>query len=152
MTYLMSALFAFFGTMGFTVMFNCPKKSVIKASAIGALGWTAYLLVVDQGQSVISASFVGAITVGLIGELFASKFRSPATVFIIPGIIPLVPGYGIYYTMISIITKDYSTAATKGFEAFFVALAIATALIITSTIGRLIRNNKSSRIMYYTKS
>jgi uncharacterized membrane protein YjjB (DUF3815 family) len=152
MTYFWSAIFAFFGTMGFTILFNCPKKSVFKASLIGALGWTGYMLTVDSGQSVITATFVGAITVGLIGELFANKFRSPATIFIIPGIIPLVPGYGIYYTMISIITKDYNTATTKGFEALFVALAIATALIITSTVGRLIRNNKTSHIMYYTKS
>jgi uncharacterized membrane protein YjjB (DUF3815 family) len=97
-------------------------------------------------------AFIGAITVGLVGELFANRFRSPATIFIIPGIIPLVPGYGIYYTMTSIITKDYSTAASKGFETLFVALSIATALIITATIGRLIRNNKTSHIMYYTKS
>lgn len=152
MTYFWSAIFAFFGTLGFTILFNCPKKSVFKASLIGALGWTSYLLTVDSGQSVITATFVGAITVGLIGELFANTFRSPATIFIIPGIIPLVPGYGIYYTMISIITKDYNTATTKGFEALFVALAIATALIITSTVGRLIRNNKTSHIMYYTKS
>lgn len=152
MAYLLSAVYAFFGTMGFTVLFNCPKKSVLKASLIGALGWTSYLLTVDSGQSVIMGTFIGAITVGLIGELFANKFRSPATIFIIPGIIPLVPGYGIYYTMISIITKDYATATTKGFEALFVALAIATALIITATIGRLIRNNRTSHIMYYTKS
>lgn len=152
MTYFWSAVFAFFGTMGFTILFNCPKNRVLMASLIGSLGWTAYLLTVDMGQSVITGSFVGAVTVGLIGELFANKFRSPATIFIIPGIIPLVPGYGIYYTMISIITKDYSTAAAKGFEAVFVALAIATALIITSTVGRLIRNNRTSHIMYYTKS
>lgn len=152
MIYLSNFVFAFFGTMGFTIMFNSPKNSVVKASTIGALGWTLYLFTINQGQSAISASFVGAMTVGLLGELFASKFRSPATVFVIPGIIPLVPGYGIYYTMTSIITKSYETATTKGFEALFVALAIATALIITSTIGRLIRNNKSSRIMYHTKS
>lgn len=152
MTYLWSAIFAFFGTMGFTILFNCPKKSVVKASFIGALGWTAYLITVDYGQGVIMGTFVGAVTVGLIGELFANRFRSPATIFIIPGIIPLVPGYGIYYTMSAIITKDYNTAASKGFEALFVALAIATALIITSTIGRLIRNNKTSHIMYHTKS
>ncbi len=152
MTYFWSAIFAFLGTMGFTIMFNSPKNSIIKASAIGAFGWLAYLIAVDHHQSVITATFLAAVTVGLLGELFASKFRSPATVFIIPGIIPLVPGYGVYYTMISIITKDYNTATNKGFETFFVALAISTALIITSTIGRLIRNNKSSKIMYHTKS
>lgn len=152
MHYLSSVVFAFFGTMGFTIMFNSPKNSIVKASGIGALGWLAYLIALDYQHSVIMATFVAAVTVGLLGELFASKFRSPATVFIIPGIIPLVPGYGIYYTMISIITKDYHTAANKGFETLFVALAISTALIITSTIGRLIRNNKSSKIMYHTKS
>lgn len=152
MIYITNFIFAFLGTMGFTIMFNTPKNSVVKASTIGALGWLVYLFTGSHGQSPITATFVGALTVGLLGELFASKFRSPATVFVIPGIIPLVPGYGIYYTMASIITKSYNTATTKGFEALFIALAIATALIITSTVGRLIRNNKSSRIMYYTKS
>ena len=152
MIYLMNAIFAFLGTLGFTILFNCPKNNVFKASLIGALGWTAYLFAVDSGQSVIMGTFVGALTVGLIGELFANKFRSPATVFIIPGIIPLVPGYAVYYTMLSITKEEYSVAAAKGFEALFVALAIATALIITATIGRLIRNNRKTHIMYYTKS
>ncbi len=57
--------------------------------------------------------------VGTLGELFARYFKKPATVYIIPGIVPLVPGAGMYYTMLALVEKDFLLAANNGTETFF---------------------------------
>lgn len=147
LSYLTSFLIAFFGTLGFTILFNGPKGTVVKASTIGAIGWVVFLFAIDHGYSNMWGTFLGALSVGLIGEVMANLYRKPATVFIIPGIIPLVPGYGIYYTMNAIIQKSFSLALNKGVEAIFVAVAIATALIVSSTFGRVVRFAKQNRAL-----
>lgn len=145
MNLLYNAFISLISTLGFAVLFNIPRRHLLTASINGALGWTLYTLVITTGGTVIPASFAGAITVGLMGELFANLFRKPATIFIIPGIIPFVPGYGIYYTMISILDKNFSEAVSKGSESFFIAVAIASGLIVSSTLGRFIRTRKQKK-------
>jgi len=139
MTLFTSGLTSFLATLGFAVIFNIPRRHLITASLNGALGWTLYTLIMQLGGTTIFANFAGAVTVGLIGELLANYFRKPATIFIIPGIIPFVPGYGIFYTMESIMLHNFTEAVSKGSESFMIAVAIASGLIVSSTLGKYVR-------------
>lgn len=102
----------------------------------------AYTLTTKIFHSTIAGTFFGAVSVGLLGEILARKYKKPATVFITAGIIPLVPGAGMYYTMLAIIEKDFFMAANKGAETFFVAAAIAVGIIISSGFSKSIKRVK----------
>ncbi len=141
MTYISQFIFSFISTMGFAVMFNAPSKSVYKSGLAGAVGWICYMLTHSYYPNKPIASFVGAFAVGLISEWFAVYTRRPVTLYVIPGIIPLVPGFGLYYTILSIIQKDYIRAANAGVEAMFIAIGIALGLIMALQIGRNIRTS-----------
>ncbi len=145
MILLTSVLTSFLATLGFAVMFNTPRRHLFTASANGAMGWALYTQITLLGGSTIFATFVGAMTLGLAGELLANYFRKPATVFIIPAIIPFVPGYGIFYTMESIMGQNYAEAVSKGSESFLIAVAIASGLIVSSTTGKFIRTYTNKR-------
>lgn len=93
-------------TISFSILFNVPRDSILKSGIIGALGWVVYITINDLFSSSVGGAFIGALTIGIVGEVFARLFKKPATVFIIPGIIPLVPGATSYYTMLAIIEKD----------------------------------------------
>lgn len=129
---------AFISTIGFAVLFNIPKKAILKASFAGGIGWIAYAYSNNYFKSPIIASFIGACIVAIISEIFARKFKETVTVFVIPGIIPLVPGAGMYYTMLSVVEKDFYKFASTGSETIFVAGSIAVALLIISSITRII--------------
>jgi uncharacterized membrane protein YjjB (DUF3815 family) len=139
MTLLYNGIISLLSTLGFAVLFNIPRRHLLTASVNGALGWILYTLILYWGGSVIPACFVGAVTVGLVGELLANLYRKPATIFIIPGIIPFVPGYGIFYTMNSIMLQNFTEAVSKGSESLLIAVAIASGLIVSSSLGRIIR-------------
>ncbi len=64
----------------------------------------------------------------------------------IPGMIPLVPGYGLYYAIKKIIEADYIMAMEVGTETVLVALAISSAVILTTSLGRKIKR-KAEKIM-----
>lgn len=135
-------IYAFFASIGFAVLFNIPRRETIFAGIAGGIGWVFHSKLQDFGVSVIFTAFVSALIVGIIGEILAKYRKKPATIFVIPGIITLVPGYGLYFSMLKIIEEDYTAASKVGFETLLVALVIASAIIIATTIGRVIRKNE----------
>lgn len=140
---MMSFIYSFFAAVGFSVLFNIPRKEMIFAGVCGGLGWVVHEQMMHTGMSIIFTSFLGALVVGVLSEVFAKIRKMPATVFIAPGIIPLVPGYGLYYAMLSIIEREYDTALQVGFETLMVSTVIAAAVILSSTVGKILRVRRS---------
>jgi len=136
-------LFAFISTVGFSILFTTPKDSIIKASIVGSAGWGIYYITQLIFNNNIISTLFASVSVGIIGELFAKHYKKPATVFIIPGIIPLVPGAGMYYTMLELVEKNYYAAADKGTETFFIAASISIGLIISTTLSTSIKRVKN---------
>lgn len=126
--------------MGFSVMFNIPRKQILIASLNGAIGWFIYLLLQASSASFIVPPLAGSIVVGVIGEIAAIKNKQPGTKGIIPGIIPFVPGYGIYNTMYHIINNDFSQAIVSGSESMFIAVSIACGIVIANSIIKMARH------------
>ena len=56
--------------------------------------------------------------------------------FIIPGIIPLVPGAPLYYTMREILINDLNSAAQLAAQVVFMAGSIALALLLVASLTR----------------
>ncbi|MCA0384248.1 MAG: threonine/serine exporter family protein [Firmicutes bacterium] len=139
MNILYQGIISFFSVVGFSILFNLPRKLIVAASISGMVGWMVYVLLQNQGTNFIIPAFAGSITVGLIGELFAVIKRHPATLFTIPGIIPFVPGYGIYYTMLYIVEKNFEKAMTTGAESLFIAISIACGIVLATSFVRIIR-------------
>jgi len=139
MTLFSQAIFSFLSVVGFSILFNLPRKLIIPASISGMIGWIIYLSVQDPTTNFIVPAFLGSIAVGIVGEVFAVVLKHPATIFTIPGIIPFVPGYGIYYTMFHLVEKDFDKAMTAGTESLFIAISIACGIVMAATFVRLIR-------------
>jgi uncharacterized membrane protein YjjB (DUF3815 family) len=142
MSILKQFLFSFLSTIGFAVLFGIPKNSIFKSGIAGALGWVTFYIISINFNSHISGTFFAAIAVGILGELLARYYKKPATVYIIPGIVPLVPGAGMYYTMLALVRKDFYVAISKGTETFFIAAAISLGIIISTSLSRSIKRVK----------
>ncbi len=123
-------LVAMIATMSFSILFNAPKKEVIFCGFSGALGWIVYyILVRNYKVSIIVSALVATATLTIFSRAFAVIRMHPATIYLLPGIFPLVPGAGIYYTAYYLITKQHALFAQKGLETFEVAVAIVFGII-----------------------
>lgn len=131
-------VFSFICTVGFSIIFHTPRKYIAVTGLCGAVAWTLYKYIYLMGGSIIISNFVGSLGMAILGEVLSRIFKKPATFFIIPGIIPLVPGYGIYYTMFSLINNNYNQFVQMGATTGKVALAIACGIIVASSMGRTI--------------
>ena len=129
-------MFGFFATFGFCFIFNAPKKLIISVSLIGAAG-TFLLVFMTSHYGIVSGSFAGACVIAILAEIASRAGKEAATVFIIPGIIPFVPGSLLYKTMDYILEGDYTKAAEQGTEVMLIAGSIAVALVLVATLTRL---------------
>ena len=138
---------AFIGTIGFSALFGAPRRYYLDCGLAGTAGWAVYLLLASAGPThVVGAAFLGALAVAVMAHLLAVTRRCPVTVFLICGIIPLVPGGGIFWTAYYIITNQLRLAATTGFTALKVTIAIAGAIILAAALAsRLQRKQVKNR-------
>lgn len=131
---ILQVVVAFFATLAFSILFHVPKQQYLFCGFTGAAGWFCYLLVYSNVHSVVWASFVAALILTLVSRVFAVFRKMPATVFLISGIFPLVPGAGIYYTAYYIIMNENAMALTKGMETIKIAVAIALGIVLVLSL------------------
>ena len=89
-----------------------------------------------HGVDVVTASFFSALAIAFIAHLFARVFKAPVTVFLTAGILPTVPGAGMYRIAYSIIANDRAGCAYYLLQTLEIAGMIALANFIVDAIFR----------------
>ncbi len=94
-------------------------------------------------DSKIAASLLAALVVSILSNLLAIYRKNPVTTYQISGIIPLVPGAGMYRTAFYFIEDDMDMFSTYLSETLFIAGAIALAMLSVYTFLILVKNLKT---------
>lgn len=119
------------GTVAFALLFGVPRKFYPYCGVCGGAGWWLYLLLSGTGGcTAVEATFFATVLTVLLSRFFAVRERCPVTVFLIAGIIPLVPGAGIYWTAYYLVTDRLSLALSHGFAAIKAAIAIVLGIVV----------------------
>ena len=123
---------AFIGALGFAILFGVPRKYYLSSSLCATLGWAIVTLALPLGWG--TATFLGAISVALASRFLAVWFKAPETIFLITGIFPMVPGGGIFWTALFIVTTRMHDALASGWLALKIMVAIVLAIVLISQI------------------
>lgn len=138
MRYFVEILTALLGTLGFSVVFRSKKEHLAVLSVGGAVSWAAYILASFVFESEPVCYFIAAAIVAVYAEVFARVLKTPATNVLIPALLPMIPGGGLYYTMRFAISEDWQSFFSRGGATLAIALAIALGIISVSTVTRLL--------------
>ena len=122
----------FVGILGFCSVFSCPYKFIAICCSEAALCWAVYLICVKFGLSSVWASFFGAAFVDLSSQILARRLKAPVIIFLVIGVLPLVPGYGIYKVAYDLFSGGDVTASLT--NALMLAGAVALAVIVMDTV------------------
>ena len=101
-------LTALFSTVGYCLLMNVPVKKIIPASVGGMLSWLLYLLLKDRVQSVFYLLVLVGAFAATYSEIAAKIAKTPATLFLLPALIPLVPGGSAYYAMLGLVQNRFA--------------------------------------------
>ena len=135
------------------VLYRIPRGALAYGSLTGLAAWLVYDLLSGVGVGIVAASFCGSMSVGFLAEILARALRKPATIFIIPGFIPLVPGIQAYTTMRFLVEGRQLEALAMGAQTILLAGAIAFGIFVSVTAFRLAISDKNvSEIDHADKS
>lgn len=137
---------SFIASLGFGILFNIKGKKLFLAAIGGSLGGVAYQVCLDIGASELSAMFIASICFSLYSEILARTAHTPVTTFIICALIPLVPGGGMYRTMLAAIQGDIMKALTMGLDTITIAGALVLGILLVSTIMKAITKRKKIEV------
>ena len=129
---------AFIASLAFGIIFNIKNRNLFFAALCGALGWFVYKIFLNNGFSDTLSLFLASISLSIYSEIFARVLKTPVTTFIIVALIPLVPGGGMYYTMVEAITGNIMTSLEIGIKTIASAGVLAIGVILVSTITKTI--------------
>ncbi len=130
-------LAAFVGSFGFAMLFGLHRRYLLPASLGSVFVWGIFL----AGQALLGTDFLPCLIASafavLYAELMARLLRTPATLFVIPAIFPLVPGSSLYYTMDCAVHGRLIQARAYGTQTLLYALAIAGGISLVIALREL---------------
>ncbi len=145
--YGLPCLYSFIASIAFGIQFNIKLRHIVAAGAGGVVCQFVYMLIALNGASEALACFFGAVTISLYSEILARRLRVPVNMYLVIGIIPLVPGSYIYNTMIVLVNGDIDAFLRQFTDTMAIAGAIAMGVFAVSSVIRLL-NLKNKRKSY----
>lgn len=142
---LIQLLTAGIGTLGFSIYFRVSARNVAASTAGGVLGWAVYLLVYHFSQNLFLANFVAACTVYAWSEIMAHKLKTPVTIFLVTGSIPLLPGGLLYYTMNALIQNDTALFRENAVNALLVTFGLASGIVVAAIAANQLHRRKKTK-------
>lgn len=126
-------LSAFIGSLGFALIHNHVGVDIFFASLGGALTWGVFLLGGQFFANLFLINLLAAAFAALYSEIMARFRKLPATVFVVTSIIPLVPGSGLYDTLLGILEKNEQTPI-YAVNTLLTAAGIAAGIVLISVL------------------
>lgn len=136
--FILELFYCFAATFFFALIMNAPRKTLIYSSLTAAGGYMIYKYLKIEGHHLL-AFFLGTSFVAMLGEIFARKLKMPATIFIFPGVIPIVPGLGLYETILAFVEDDVFLALETGINTILSIGCMAVAMALVSLTANRIK-------------
>lgn len=129
----------FISTIGFAIIFRLKPSHWLLAAIDGLVACIVYFSLIDTFENIlILPNLFAALACAFLAEIFARVAKTPSTVFLLPGIISLVPGGSLYYTMSNLLNANYVEAGSCLLSTAEVAIAIGGGVIAASIIKTIV--------------
>ena len=140
--YLRDFVACFGATLFYCIIMSLPKKALWISSLSSALTYIVYravfLSIDSEYMGYLAASCFAAVS----AELLARACKMPATIFIFPAVIPLVPGIGLYRSMLCLVRSDMNGFASAGTKTLFISGIIAVTVAVVNAMFRSLLKRK----------
>jgi uncharacterized membrane protein YjjP (DUF1212 family) len=117
--------------------FTVTLRAQSKAAPVMCSATVLAVLANAAGRALLGAAagvFVAALAIGTVGGLVSGMLRRSPLVFIVPGVLILVPGSAGFNSLLELLTGQTVSGIDAGFNTFVTAMAIAYGLMLSSVI------------------
>ncbi len=133
------------GVACFAALYNVRGKKLVFTTIGGAISWTIFLILNSFIADEAICYFIVSSLITVYSEILARCLKTPTTTFIIPSLIPLIPGSSLYYTIASAFEGQMNVFSDKLVHTLKLAAALALGIILVSAFMRIILKIKLKR-------
>ena len=144
-TIVLQLITAFIGSVSFCFVFNLRRKLIPIASLGSILCWSIYLIGTYFYNGALIPCLLASAAAALYAEILARIKKAPATLFLVTGVLPVIPGSKLYYTMSSVVHKDWELAKEYGVLTIESAIAIAIGISLIWAFSVMLQNILKNR-------
>lgn len=126
------ALLCVIGTAGFCIILNVSKSTFLPAVIGGAVSAFTSALLESNGAGLFKTILISMIALCAYSEVAARLLKTPVSVIMIPGSIPLLPGGSLYYMMSYLVHFNSDMFFHYAAETVLTGLGIALGAVIVS--------------------
>lgn len=127
---------SFAGACGFAMLYNGAWRNVLHVGLIAIIGNEIRLTLHDIGLALPSATFLGALAVGLTASLLGRWLNETRVALTVPGIIMMVPGLYAFEALVYFNQGDILAGLKAAILVGFVIGAMATGLAAARFISQ----------------
>lgn len=124
------------GSAGAIMVFGVEKRVFLWAVLCALLAGIGFELPRFLGVGLFMSSFISATVAAAYSDIMAHLLKVPATVMLIPGIIPAVPGGKLYYTMLGAVESDMESFYSFGKDVLLITAGLAVGIIAVTAISK----------------
>lgn len=127
-------LTAALGALAFGIVYRVRNERLPVEAAGGGIGWFLYSVIFCRWESIFISNMAASVFATLYSEAMARKLKAPVVVFLLPCLIPLVPGGELYYTMSYAVLKEMQQCRVHLSNTAEAAIGIAAGVIVVSVL------------------
>jgi uncharacterized membrane protein YjjP (DUF1212 family) len=120
-------------SLSFGVVLGLPGRRLPIALASGGLAWL--LQAGTRGLAGSQGVFATSLVLAAVANLYARSTQRPAQLFLMPGMLLLVPGALSFRSLEALLRGDYVTGATQFVDVLQVAGALVMGLLVASVVA-----------------
>lgn len=134
-TLMVQTIAATTGSLAFGIVYKVKAKRLPVVAIGGGIGWFLYSMFFEMSGNVFLSNVAASIFATGFSEVMARKLKAPVVVFLLPCLIPLVPGGGLYYTMSLAVLRNMAQARNYLVSTVEAAFGIAAGVIVVSVLS-----------------
>lgn len=142
---MMQSVMAFFGTIGFGMLFRSRGKKLLLAGLGGMMAWMLFLLLGCWIESEPVRYFIVSVIISVYAEVLARICKTPAGTFGILSLVPLVPGGGLYYSADYALSGDMQAFAEKALSTLSLTAMLSLGIVLVAAMAKFISSALSRR-------
>lgn len=136
---------AFVGVVTLAVLFQVPKRYLLLTGVTGAVGWFVQLTMTELLENQVFVAFLAAFSVAVVSQIFARISKAPVTLYLVTGILPLVPGIGMYRTVHYLLQGNNKETSHYFAYTLQVAGMIALAIFVVDSFFKVVFQRQKKR-------
>lgn len=131
-----------FGTGFVSIALEASKEDLPINALLGSICFATYLYVIQIFNNSMLATFLASFLISFLSIYLTRKRGKPLQVFLIAGIIPLLPGLNIFKMVFGFVNQDNTAIFENANLTIQILAIIVISIVFASSITKLLKRLK----------